>query len=380
VPDPEQQSVTAPRAWIHRVDDPFDGVDRVCYESDTAWAILPATVGMIAAYTGFAVLHRVIYGQSPGPVMVVALVVSLGVMVAIAVAAWRHRIPDGAAHGVMALIVGLTTVDATIHLVLTDDPRETMGFLFLLVGVGIALLRRAWFVPTVCGIWVCWVTAILMVGGGWTTWGTWVFYMVVATVLGISVMALRRRSIDVASAALRQAMRAATEDTATRLANRRGLEMRSRELVALARRRGEIVHCTFLDVDGLKAINDERGHDAGDRVIVAVAQAIRATCRSSDVVARWGGDEFVVVGLGPSATSHRLEERVGEYFAECHADDEVLAGLRISVGRAELAPWEEGDIESLLWKADHDMYQRRAQRPRSGRTVFLPDGVGPFEV
>jgi diguanylate cyclase len=194
------------------------------------------------------------------------------------------------------------------------------------------------------------------------------------------VVLLRRRSIDVANTALRQAMRAATEDTATKLANRRGLEMRSRELVALARRRGEIVHCTFLDVDGLKAINDERGHDAGDRVILAVAQAIRATCRSSDVVARWGGDEFVVVGFGPSATSHHLEERVADYFAECHGDDEVLAGLQISVGRAELAPWEEGDIESLLWKADHDMYQRRALRPRTGRTVFLPDGVGPFEL
>jgi len=54
--------------------------------------------------------------------------------------------------------------------------------------------------------------------------------------------------------------------------------------------------------------------------------------------------------------------------------------LTISVGRSELAPWEDRDPEQLLWRADHDMYLRRAGHPERGRRVFLPDGVAPFEV
>jgi diguanylate cyclase (GGDEF)-like protein len=372
--------VSVPRAWIHRVDDPFDGVDRVCYESDTSRALLPVSVGLVGAYGMFAVLHRVVYLQSPPPVMTVAVVLSTVVVVAVGFVAWRHRIPDGASHAVMSLLIAVTTLDATIHIVLTGDPQETMGFLFLLVGVGIGLLRRPWVVPVVVGIWACWTAAVLVLGGGWGLWGQWALYMVVATVLGVAVMILRRRSIDVASAALRQAVRAATEDPATRLANRRGLAMLSRELVALAARRGEIVHCTFLDVDGLKTINDERGHDAGDRVILAVAQAVRGSCRSSDIVARWGGDEFVVVGLGSGEATQEIEARVLNALAENHPGDELLRSLTISVGHSELAPWESGDVEALLWKADHDMYQRRALRPGPGRRVFLPDGAHPFEL
>jgi diguanylate cyclase (GGDEF)-like protein len=372
--------VTAPRAWIHRVDDPFDGVDRVCYESDTTWALLPVSLALTFFYVAFAALHHSALAPLPGAVMDGIAVLSSIVAVGVAVAAWRHRIPDHLSHAAMTVLVAVTTANATAHLLMTGDPQETVGFMFLLVGIGVVLLRRAWLVPTAIGIWACWAFSVGYLGGSPAVWGHWAFYVLTASGLGIVVVMLRRRSIDVANAALRQAMRAATEDTATKLSNRRGLEMRSRELVALARRRGEIVHCTFLDVDGLKAINDERGHDAGDRVILAVAQAIRATCRSSDVVARWGGDEFVVVGLGPREESHHLEERVAEYFAECHPDDTVLAGLHISVGRAELAPWEDGDTETLLWKADHDMYERRALRPRSGRAVFLSDGVGPFEL
>jgi diguanylate cyclase (GGDEF)-like protein len=301
-------------------------------------------------------------------------VVSSLVAVAVGVAAWRQRIPDQLSHAAMTLLVTVTTADATAHLLITADPQETVGFMFLLVGIGVVLLRRAWLVPSAIGIWACWAFVVGYLGGSSVVWGHWTFYMLTASGLGAVVVLLRRRSIDVANSALRQAMRAATEDTATTLSNRRGLEMRSRELVAIARRRGEIVHCTFLDVDGLKAINDERGHDAGDRVILAVAQALSANSRATDVIARWGGDEFVLVGMGAGIPPAELERRLRAWLIEHFPSDATLTSLQVSVGHALLEPWDEGDVERLLWVADRDMYVRRAIRGGHPSSIVTVDG------
>jgi diguanylate cyclase (GGDEF)-like protein len=275
----------------------------------------------------------------------------------------------------MALLVTMTAVDATLHLAITGDPQETVSFFILLVALGAALLHRSWFAPCVAVVWLTWLVAVARIGGDVRTWWHWAFSLVAATVLGGVVLMMRRRSIEVAVSALREAVHAATADPATGLANRRGLALLSDELIELSRRRGEIVHCTFLDVDGLKTINDEHGHDAGDRVILAVAQAIRGTCRSGDVVARWGGDEFVVVGVGPSEAAGELEARVVAHLGTHHPADETLTNLSISVGRAELAPWDEGDTESLLWRADHDMYLRRSEQATGKRRAFLPEAA-----
>ena len=365
--------MSVPRAWIHRVDDPFDGVDRISYEADTARALLPAALWLSAFFLAFAGLHHLTGGAAPTRPMDVLALGAVFVALGVAWSAWKRRIPDEWAHAAMALLGVVTTINVMVHLMLSGDAAESVGFLLLMASVGVVLLRRAWFVPAIVGIWTAWLVAIAYLGGGVEVWGQWAFYLVAATVLGSVVVALRRRSIDVASTALREALRAATEDPATNLANRRGLAMLSHELVELGRRRHEIVHCTFLDVDGLKQINDDHGHDAGDRVILAVAEAIRCVCRSSDVVARWGGDEFVVVGVGPIARSLGLEDRVSAYLLEHHLEDSLLTDLHISAGRAEIAPWEEGDTESLLWKADHDMYQRRARRSDRAGRGFHPE-------
>jgi diguanylate cyclase len=149
--------------------------------------------------------------------------------------------------------------------------------------------------------------------------------------------------------------------------------MVGRELVAVARRGNDAVHCSFVDVDGLKGINDRYGHDAGDDVIAAVAEALRRSSRDSDVVARWGGDEFVVVGLGVGMPVLDLEHRVQGCLDLDRGLAEHLGRVRISVGRAMLEPWDNGDLESLLWSADRDMYVRRALKTRSVPPVLTID-------
>ena len=95
--------------------------------------------------------------------------------------------------------------------------------------------------------------------------------------------------------AYEQASHAAITDALTGLLNHGALHLRMREEISRARRTGAPLACLLLDLDDFKAINDELGHQAGDGVLRKVAAALRGQLRDHDVVARYGGDEFVVL-------------------------------------------------------------------------------------
>lgn len=114
----------------------------------------------------------------------------------------------------------------------------------------------------------------------------------------------------------------------------------------------------FVDVDGLKAVNDTRGHQAGDQLLKDVATGLRAVLRSYDVVVRFGGDEFVfsLAGAGLAAAAARFEKMLASLAR--------LNGDSVSAGFGELAPAET--LETLIERADKDLYQRRGAA-RDGR-------------
>src|SRR5439155_7902497 len=128
------------------------------------------------------------------------------------------------------------------------------------------------------------------------------------------------------------------------------------------------------DVDGLKEVNDRLGHLAGDRVLLAVAEAVRLSVRSGDVVARWGGDEFSVLGPGPGTSPVELERRILAKLREVPPEDVPGWETKVSAGSAMLAPWDDGDLASLLDQADREMYRRRALRRDPQPTPAPPTG------
>jgi diguanylate cyclase len=145
-------------------------------------------------------------------------------------------------------------------------------------------------------------------------------------------------------------------DELTGLYNRRGWEQLVQHEQARGRRYGHKHAVFFMDIDGLKRVNDEQGHDAGDAMIVRTAEAIRSVTREHDVAARLGGDEFALLAI---ETDGREATALGDRLATAFG----AAGVSVSVGyaRAE-APL---DLAMATRKADEAMYRRKGERSAS---------------
>ncbi|MCF8207151.1 MAG: sensor domain-containing diguanylate cyclase [Methylotenera sp.] len=164
----------------------------------------------------------------------------------------------------------------------------------------------------------------------------------------------------------------ALTDPLTGLLNRRALMQELERLRATARRAGQWLLVGTLDLDGFKAINDEHGHEAGDALLRGVALAVRTALRGGDVLARVGGDEFVVAGLGPqreadgTAAAAQWQERLAASTAGQYAAGErCIRYAGASVGVVALDP-QAVDADQALRESDAAMYRVKASR-RAGR-------------
>lgn len=162
--------------------------------------------------------------------------------------------------------------------------------------------------------------------------------------------------------ALRQQRLLNTHDVLTGLACRNHIAELVPEAIVAARQSGQALAMLFIDFDGFKAINDTHGHHAGDLVLKAIGARLESAVRGSDTVARFGGDEFVILlpTISQRSVARRLARKIvklaGEPFAigaECHQ-------LSASVGLA-FYPEDGGGFESLLVSADRAMYQAKRE-------------------
>jgi diguanylate cyclase (GGDEF)-like protein/PAS domain S-box-containing protein len=169
----------------------------------------------------------------------------------------------------------------------------------------------------------------------------------------------------------------AYHDALTGLPNRAMFQEHLELALARARRRDQAVAVLFLDLDAFKPINDTHGHAVGDEVLQHVATRIRSVVRETDLVARQGGDEFLVLlaDLDPGDDGETArsvvadaKERIGGILADPLELGVGVLSVRASVGSA-LFPFEAGDVRSLLRLADAAMYAHR--RHRDDRAVPL---------
>ncbi len=166
-------------------------------------------------------------------------------------------------------------------------------------------------------------------------------------------------------------------DELTGLHNRRGfLSLAEQQLKVAARnRRGMLLH--FADLDGLKWINDTLGHEEGDQALVEAAAVLKETFRTSDILARLGGDEYAALALD-AAEEHstiftaRLQSLVDEKNREAGRKYR----LSISVGNAYYDPEKPCSLDELISAADKRMYENKeGKKRRLGRGVSLADSA-----
>jgi diguanylate cyclase (GGDEF)-like protein/PAS domain S-box-containing protein len=157
-------------------------------------------------------------------------------------------------------------------------------------------------------------------------------------------------------------------DPLTGLPNRRLLLDRLSFLLEKAKRDGGMIALLYIDLDGFKLVNDSLGHPIGDAVLVEIAKGLRSRVRRSDVLARIGGDEFMVILDG----LHAREEAalVAESFLQAISNSLQIQGHELTLGASigiSIYPEDSADAEELIKQADSAMYTAK----RDGRNCVL---------
>lgn len=167
-------------------------------------------------------------------------------------------------------------------------------------------------------------------------------------------------------------------DPLTGLANRAQFVKRLGETLARARRRGDGFAVMYIDLDGFKAVNDTRGHDAGDAVLTQVGHRLEAGVRDSDLIARLGGDEFAAImdNLPSPVEAQQTCERLLESLRRSYGPG-AASQVTASIGIA-FYPEAAHTVADLLKAADHAMYEAK-RRGRNTYEVYTATALPPVQ-
>jgi len=316
------------------------------------------TMGAVTMVIGFAAL---IDPDNHHPLRYFGGCVVVGAVCAMAVA-YLLRIGGKTTTSVEgAMLIGLfVTYANTIYGGLLDvDPWwQVCGYLVVILIAGGTSIRR-------------WKTFWIFIAAGIGSWAlaietadqssSFIFDSYVLILLGAVVAGailwlfqIERRRVTELNRELQQN---ATHDPLTGVLNRGGLL----NAALLTGESGSTAWCAYVDIDYFKLMNDRHGHDHGDAVLCAVARSLGGV--GGELTARWGGDEFVVLGAGVPPSEESIQTSVEEEMGKIEPDSSVTVG--VATGRVR----DSAELASLMTKADRRMYERRAiargEQPRS---------------
>jgi diguanylate cyclase (GGDEF)-like protein len=317
----------------------------------------PVATGVGSIFLGLAPVHLIVLGGRPGAVLALAALVTALVLFGVWIGL-RTRfgwLMEQNAQEVFAGAAVLVAANTLLHVALAGNLWPTANVMLVVIGIGACLSSRARAFGMIVATDVAW-GAITLSRDPDPMWGQSASQLAAASVIAVVLGVLRHKTVSRLERARRVMTDMAVTDELTGLRNRRGLLLAGEPMVELSRRTGREVTVCYLDVDGLKQVNDQQGHAAGDRLIGTTGEILEQVFRSADVVARLGGDEFAVLlsGIG-DADIASLTTRLRDQLA--------AAGISASIGYARPdAEHGEESLEQLIDRADVAMYEVKRER------------------
>ena len=152
----------------------------------------------------------------------------------------------------------------------------------------------------------------------------------------------------------------ATKDELTGLSNRRGFLALAQQSLQLCNRQGTPVSLLYLDLDNFKAINDRHGHGEGDQALISFADRIQYVCRDSDIISRFGGDEFTVLLINATqAQAEKVINRLKDALSHDNRSSGKDYAIDFSYGITAFQPEKHETIAELLADGDALMYEHK---------------------
>jgi len=321
-----------------------------------------------AAMYGGAALDELITGPLPGDPPIDPTSIGPALLIALALVRYGPRLSRG-----RLAILGPIGV-AMIAQALAGAPHAgdaAVLYVWPVVWSSFFLGRRG-AIGIVCAIGLAHAIVLLSLPPARGYPGRWFEVMIPVCAVALVVVRLGDRNEQL----LRRLAVEARIDALTGLFNRRGFEERAALSLSLAARERSPMALAMFDIDHFKQVNDAWGHDVGDRVLARTGRIIEHQARETDIVARFGGEEFVVLLAGSElADAHSFAERVRDALAGAvHAPD--LPVVRVSVG---IDAGRGKDLRILARNADDALY--RAKRAGRDRTISFErspaDGSAP---
>lgn len=152
-------------------------------------------------------------------------------------------------------------------------------------------------------------------------------------------------------------------DPLTEMYNRRFIVQTFPKLISAAERKNESLFVFVVDIDDFKGINDTYGHEMGDKVLQHVSNTLIRSTRKTDIIARWGGDEFLIII--PSSDRKASESLLRRINGELkNSSQEVGIDVSISIGSSQY-PEDANNLDEMIKKADYNMYQFKFKNKNS---------------
>jgi diguanylate cyclase (GGDEF)-like protein len=273
--------------------------------------------------------------------------------VAAAYLIWSGRLP--ARYAPAAFATTMVISNAALNYQFTvDGASNTLGIIAIcLVASGALILVWRPFLIAAAAMAVLTTATLYLYGSTYRT--NWIMTCYLALAISAVLLYARWRSamsMAIASVTIEEI---ATRDPLTGLLNRRGLTLMAAPVSAIAYRQREPMFAVFIDIVGLKRVNDTFGHPIGDTVIERTARAVQHSARSADLVTRWGGDEFLVIGIGPQPDEVVYLERVHAHLDMHGLEDKWTGSLSIGISTEH-----GGNVDELIAAADAAMYIARS--------------------